>query len=50
MVTHAKAHLAWGHRKVWAMTCYDGHQVSLATVLRIVLRRGLLLSADYQRE
>jgi putative transposase len=39
-----------GHRKVWAMTRYDGQQVSPATVLRIVRRRGLLLGADYQRE
>ena len=39
-----------GHRKVWAMTRYDGRQVSPATVLRIMRRRGLLLSADYQRE
>jgi hypothetical protein len=36
VVKHAQAHVAWGHRKVWAMTRYDGHQVSPATVLRIM--------------
>jgi transposase InsO family protein len=50
VVKHAEAHVAWGHRKVWAMTRYDGHQVSPATVLRILRRRGLILAADYQRE
>ena len=44
VVAHAEAHPAWGHRKVWAMTRYDGHQVSPATVLRIMRRRGLLLA------
>ena len=50
VVKHAEAHPAWGHRKIWAMTRYDGHLVSQATVLRIMRRRGLLLPADYQRE
>jgi putative transposase len=50
VVKHAEAHVAWGHRKVWAMTRYDGHQVSPATVLRILRRRGLILAAGYQRE
>ncbi|MGH3750316.1 MAG: transposase [Micromonosporaceae bacterium] len=50
VVKHAEAHVAWGHRKVWAMTRYDGHVVSQATVLRILRRRGLILAADYQRE
>ena len=50
VVKHAEAHLAWGHRKVWAMTRYDGQQVSQATVLRILRRRGLILAAHYQRE
>jgi len=50
VVAHAEAHPAWGHRKVWAMTRYNGHQVSPATTLRIMRRRGLLLAADYQRE
>jgi hypothetical protein len=30
---HAEAHPAWGHRKVWAMTRYDGHVVSPAATL-----------------
>jgi putative transposase len=50
VVKHAEAHPAWGHRNVWAMTRYDGHVVSPATVLPILRRRGLLLAADYQRE
>ena len=50
VVKHAEAHVAWGHRKVWAMTRYDGHVVSQATVLRILRRRGLILAANYQRE
>ncbi len=50
VVGHAQAHPAWGHRKVWAMTRYDGHRVSPATVLRIMRGRGLLLAADYQAE
>jgi putative transposase len=50
VVKHAEAHPAWGHRKVWAMTRFDGHQVSPATVLRTMRRRGLLLEASYQRE
>lgn len=50
VVKHAEAHPGWGHRKVWAMTRYDGHQVSPATALRIMRRRGLILAADYQRE
>ncbi|GAB6902338.1 integrase core domain-containing protein [Kineosporia succinea] len=47
---HAQEHPAWGHRKIWAMTRYDGVSVSQATVLRIMRRRGLLLPATYQRE
>lgn len=27
VVQHTEAHVAWGHRKVWAMTRYDSHQV-----------------------
>src|SRR5215208_1956125 len=50
VVKHAEARPAWGHRKVWAMTRYDGLNVSQATVLRIMRRRGLLLEAAYQRE
>jgi transposase InsO family protein len=50
VVMHAEAHPAWGHRKVWAMTRFDGQFVSQATVLRLMRRRGLLLPAAYQRE
>ena len=50
IVKHAEAHPAWGHRKVWAMTRFEGHQLSPATALRIMRRRGLILAADYQRE
>jgi transposase InsO family protein len=50
VVKHAEAHPGWGHRKVWAMTRYDGHRLSPATALRIMRRRGLILAADYQRE
>jgi len=50
VVKHAEARPAWGHRKVWAMTRYDGLVVSQATVLRVMRRRGLLLEAAYQRE
>lgn len=47
---HALAHPAWGHRKIWAMCRYDGHQASPATVLRLLRDEGLLLEANYQRE
>jgi transposase InsO family protein len=51
VVKHAEAHTAWGHRKVWAMTRYDGEQVSASTVLRVLRRRGLVTeAAAYQRE
>lgn len=50
VVKHAEAHTAWGHRKVWAMTRFDGHQVSASTVLRILRRRQMLQPAGYQRE
>ncbi|WP_100813977.1 integrase core domain-containing protein [Microbacterium lacus] len=49
-ITHAMAHPAWGHRKVWAMTRHDGHRVSQATVLRLLRDEGLILPARYQRE
>ncbi len=32
------------------MTRFEGHQLSPATTLRIMRRRGLTLAADYQRE
>lgn len=35
-VSHALAHPAWGHRKVWAMVRHDGHVVSEATVLSLL--------------
>jgi len=41
---HTQAHPAWGHRKVWAMTRYDGQQASPETVLWVMRRRGLLLA------
>ncbi|GEA79736.1 transposase [Cellulomonas uda] len=47
---HALAHPAWGHRKVWAMCRHDGHQVSQATVLRLLRDEALILPASYQRE
>jgi hypothetical protein len=47
---HALAHPAWGHRKVWAMVCHDGHVVSEATVLRLLRDEGLILPVQYQRE
>jgi len=51
VVKHAEAHTAWAHRKVWAMTRYDGEQVSASTVLRVRHRRGLVTeAAAYQRE
>jgi putative transposase len=50
VIKHAEQHPAWGHRKVWAMSRFDGQLVSQATVLRIMRRRGLLLPAAYQRE
>jgi putative transposase len=50
VVTHAEAHSAWGHRKVWAMARFDGHRLSPSTTLRIMRRRGLLQSVGYTRE
>ena len=50
VVKHAEAHTAWGHRKVWAMTRYDGEQVSASTVLRVLRRRDLCQPVDYTRE
>jgi putative transposase len=50
VVAHAKAHPAWGHRKIWAMARHQGVTVSMSTVLRLLRGEGLLLTADYQRE
>ena len=43
-VVHAYAlkYPAWGHRKIWALTVADGHEVSMRTVHRILDERGLL--------
>lgn len=48
--THALAHPASGHRKMWAMVRHDGHVVSQATILRLLRDEGLILPAQYQRE
>ncbi len=50
VVAHASAHVAWGHRKIWAMTRRDGIAVSPSTVMRALRDENLLQSADYQRE
>ena len=49
LIKHAEAHTAWRHRKVWAMTRHDGHQLSPSSALRILRRRGLLQPAGYTR-
>ena len=51
-VVHAYAlrYPAWGHRKIWALTVADGHQVSQSTVHRILDERGLLHPRRYQAE
>ena len=42
---------AWGHRKVWAMAHYDGHDIgSPSSVARAMARRGLLQPVRYQTE
>lgn len=43
VTTHALAHPAWGHRKIWALTRHDSHTVSQATVLRLLRDDGLIL-------
>lgn len=50
VVKHAEAHPEWGHRKIWALCRYDGHNVSASTVERIMRRRGLLLERGYTAE
>jgi transposase InsO family protein len=50
VVKHAEAHPAWGHRKIWALCRFDGHQVSPSTVERILRRRGLLQPRDHTGE
>jgi putative transposase len=51
-VVHAYAlqYPAWGHRKIWALTVADGHQVSQRTVHRMLDARGLLNGRRYQAE
>lgn len=51
-VVHAYAlrYPAWGHRKLWALTIADGHQVSQRTVHRILQDLGLLNGRRYQAE
>jgi putative transposase len=51
-VVHAYAlrYPAWGHRKIWALTVADGHEVSMRTVHRILDERGLLNGRRYQAE
>lgn len=42
---------AWGHRKIWAMGRYDGHQLgSASSVRRAMARRDLLQPVAYQAE
>lgn len=50
MSAHALAHPAWGHRKIWSMPGHEGHQVSQATVLRLLRGEGLILPAEYQKQ
>lgn len=51
-VVHAYAlrYPAWGHRKIWALTVADGHEVSQRTVHRILDELGLLHPARYKAE
>lgn len=46
----AEAHVAWGHRKIWAMLRHGGHGVSASTVMRVMRDDGLLLPANYTKE
>ncbi|MEV0513842.1 IS3 family transposase [Nonomuraea sp. NPDC050405] len=50
VIKHAEAHPAWGHRKIWALCRFDGHQVSASTVERIMRRRSLLQGRDHTAE
>ena len=36
VIDMAQKHPAWGHRKIWAMTRYEGGQSSASTVMRIM--------------
>ncbi len=48
VIKHAEAHPAWGHRKIWALCRFDGHQVSASTVERIMRRGGLLAAVLWE--
>jgi putative transposase len=48
--SYALRYPAWGHRKIWALTVAEGHQVSMRTVHRILDERGLLNGRRYQAE
>lgn len=50
MHAYALRYPAWGHRKIWALTVADGHQVSMRTVHRILDERGLVHPRRYQAE
>lgn len=50
VLAHARAHSAWGHRKIGAMDRHEGHVVSEVMVLRILRDEGLILPVYYQRE
>jgi transposase InsO family protein len=50
VIRNARRHPVWGHRKVWALTRFDGIEVSQSSVLRIMREQGWLLPAAYQRE
>lgn len=50
VVAYATDHVAWGYRKIWAMTRRDGICVAPSTVLRALRDENLLQTAHYQRE
>jgi len=43
---HAAAHPTWGHRRVQALVRADGHEVSEASVLRIMREPGATSSRE----
>ncbi|PMC74209.1 integrase core domain-containing protein [Brachybacterium sp. UMB0905] len=49
VIDMAQKHPAWGHRKIWAMTRYEGGQASASTVMRIMQDANLLLPTNYQK-
>jgi putative transposase len=50
VLAYALRYPAWGHRKIWALTVADGHDVSMRTVHRLLDERGLLHGRRYQAE